>query len=235
MNRKIPLDLLDSKKIVTFATMKKTHFLLLFLCLQSLMCLAQGDGFAIDTLNQTVFAHMQGRSFPKDCTIARADLRHLTIMHYDAQGREHRGELVCHKRIADDLIDIFQQLYQARYPIERMQLVDDYDADDEQSMTANNTSCFCFRTIAGSQRLSKHSMGMAIDINPLYNPCVSKRRNGSRLIQPAAGKQYADRSKDHPYKITKGDLCYRLFLAHGFSWGGDWRSKKDYQHFEKDF
>ena len=215
--------------------MKKTHFLLLFLCLQSLMCLAQGDGFSIDTLSQAVFAHMQGRSFPKDCTIARADLRHLTIMHYDAQGREHRGELVCHKRIADDLIDIFRQLHQAHYPIERMELIDNYDADDERSMTANNTSCFCFRKIAGSQRLSKHSMGLAIDINPLHNPCVSKRRDGSVIIEPAAGKKYVNRSKKSTYKLKKGDLCYRLFKAHGFSWGGDWRSKKDYQHFEKDF
>ena len=212
--------------------MKKTFFSLIFLCLQSLFCLAQGDGFSIDTLSQAVFARMQGRSFPQDCSIDRSDLRYLTVMHYDAQGNEHQGELVCHKRIANDLIDIFRQLHQAHYPIERMELIDNYDADDERSMTANNTSCFCFRKIAGSQRLSKHSMGLAIDINPLHNPCVSKRRDGSVIIEPAAGKKYVNRSKKSAYKLKKGDLCYRLFKAHGFSWGGDWRSKKDYQHFE---
>jgi hypothetical protein len=100
-------------------------------------------------------------------------------------------------------------------------------------MTANNTSCFCYRKIAGSPRLSKHSLGLAIDINPLQNPCVKRRKDGTLFIQPQAGRQYANRQKNHPYKITKGDLCYRLFLAHGFSWGGNWRSSKDYQHFEK--
>ena len=170
--------------------MKKTLLLLICICLSNLCCQAQHDGFSADTLSDAVFARMQGRSFPKDCTVSRSDLRYLKVKHYDA--------------------------------------------DDERSMTANNTSCFCFRKIAGSQRLSKHSLGMAIDINPLHNPCVSKRRDGSTLIQPAAGKKYADRSKKYAYKITKGDLCYRLFKEHGFSWGGDWRSKKDYQHFEKE-
>lgn len=213
--------------------MKKGLILILLICLQSLCCWAQGDGFAIDTISNAVFARMQGHSFPKDCTISRSKLRYLTVKHFDAQGKEHQGELVCNKAIANDLIDIFRQLHQAHYPIERIELVDNYDANDERSMTANNTSCFCFRKITGSQRLSKHSMGMAIDINPLHNPCVSKRRDGSVIIEPAAGKRYADRSKKSAYKLKKGDLCYRLFKAHGFSWGGDWRSKKDYQHFEK--
>ena len=220
--------------MITFAPMKKTLLLLICICLSNLCCQAQHDGFSADTLSDAVFARMQGRSFPKDCTVSRSDLRHLKVKHYDAQGQEHQGELVCHKRIAADLLDIFRQLHQAHYPIERIHLVDNYDADDERSMTANNTSCFCFRKIVGSQRLSKHSLGMAIDINPLHNPCVSKRRDGSTLIQPAAGKKYADRNKKYAYQITKGDLCYRLFRQHGFSWGGDWRSKKDYQHFEKE-
>jgi len=208
--------------------------LIIYLCLQSILCLAQNDGFSIDTLNQEVFTRMQGRSFPKDCTIQRSDLRYLKVKHVDAQGREHQGELVCNKRIANDLIDIFRKLYKAHYPIERIKLIDEYDANDERSMTDNNTSCFCFRKIAGSQRLSKHSMGMAIDINPLHNPCVKKRSNGSIFVQPASGRKYINPDKSTPYKIKKGDLCYQLFMEHGFSWGGNWRSSKDYQHFEKD-
>ena len=39
---------------------------------------------------------------------------------------------------------------------------------------------------------------------------------------------------DRSVKIKKGDLCYQLFIEHGFSWGGNWRTTKDYQHFEKD-
>ena len=100
-------------------------------------------------------------------------------------------------------------------------------------MQANNTSCYCYRPIAGTTRLSKHARGLAIDVNPLYNPCVRRKKDGTLLIQPSTGKPYADRNKFFKYKITRRDLCYRLFIQHGFRWGGDWRSVKDYQHFEK--
>ena len=203
------------------------------MCLLSLGSIAQTEGFSIDTLSNALFLRMQGKSYPDGCSVKRSDLRYLQVLHYDAEGKAHRGELVCHETIAADLLDIFQQLFEAHYPIERISLIDDYDADDERSMTANNTSCFCYRKIAGSHRLSKHSLGLAIDINPLQNPCVKRRKDGTLFIQPQAGRQYADRQKAYPYKIMKGDLCYRLFLAHGFSWGGNWRTSKDYQHFEK--
>ena len=99
-------------------------------------------------------------------------------------------------------------------------------------MRANNSSAFNFRYISGTKSLSRHSRGMAVDINPLYNPYV--RYRGSRtLVEPANAKPYVDRSKDFPYKIVKGDLCYRLFKKYGFTWGGDWKNSKDYQHFEK--
>ena len=100
-------------------------------------------------------------------------------------------------------------------------------------MQANNTSCFNFRRVAGSSKLSAHSRGMAIDINPLQNPCIRQRKDGSTSVQPATGRCYADRSKHWPYQIVRGDLCHRLFTEHGFKWGGAWRSVKDYQHFER--
>jgi len=80
--------------------------------------------------------------------------------------------------------------------------------------------------------LSLHSRGMAIDINPRYNPCI-RRRKGKQVVSPDNAAGYTDRSKKHPYKIERGDLCHRLFKAHGFTWGGDWKNSKDYQHFEK--
>ena len=99
-------------------------------------------------------------------------------------------------------------------------------------MSDNNTSCFCYRVVSGTQKLSYHARGLAIDINPLYNPYIRHAKDGSRIVEPANGKPYADRSKQFRYKINKGDLCYRLFIKHGFIWGGSWRTVKDYQHFE---
>ena len=211
----------------------KKLYIIIYMCLLSLGGIGQTEGFSVDTLSDAVFLRMQGKSYPDGCNVKRSELRYLQVLHYDAEGKVHRGELVCNKKIAADLLDIFLQLYEAHYPIEKMTLIDDYDAYDERSMTANNTSCFCFRKITGSSRLSKHSLGMAIDINPLQNPCVKKRKNGSLFIQPKAGWKFINRNGKYSYKITKGDLCYRLFIEHGFSWGGNWHSSKDYQHFEK--
>ena len=165
--------------------------------------------------------------------VARSDLRHVRVLHVDAQGKVHGGELVCNKAIAQDLVEIFRQLYQARYPIEKIRLIDDYDADDEQSMSDNNTSSFCYRTVSGTKKLSKHALGMAVDINTRYNPWVRTGTDGRQLVSPSNGLPYADRRKQYPYKIVKGDLLYRLFIQHGFRWGGNWRTMKDYQHFEK--
>ena len=157
----------------------------------------------------------------------------LTVPYVDFEGRTQQGMLVCNKAISKDLREIFDELYKAKYPIERIRPISEYGNDDERSMQANNTSCYCYRTVEGSSKLSKHARGMAIDVNPLYNPCVKRKKDGTLLVQPSTGKPYVNRSKSFKYKITQQDLCYRLFTKHGFKWGGAWRSLKDYQHFEK--
>ena len=157
----------------------------------------------------------------------------LQVKHIDFDGETQQGVLVCNKAISKDLREIFAELYKAKYPIERIRPISEYDNDDERSMQANNTSCYCYRNIEGSSKLSKHARGLAIDVNPLYNPCVRRKKDGTLLVQPSTGKPYVNRSKKFKYKITQQDLCYRLFVRHGFKWGGAWRSLKDYQHFEK--
>ena len=188
--------------------------------------------FTSEEIPDEVFARMAGKSYKEDCTVPREDLRYLRISCVGADGSAYIGEMVAAADLAEDLLDIFRQLYEAGYPIERMQLIDDYDASDQASMEANNTTCFNFRQIAGSTKLSNHSLGRAVDINPLYNPYVKKTANGT-IYDPPVAEAYADRDKDFPYKIDHDDLCYQLFTAHGFTWGGDWNRVKDYQHFEK--
>lgn len=157
----------------------------------------------------------------------------LSVQHVDFQGRTQQGTIICNKLISNDLRQIFTELFRKHYPIERIRPISEYGDDDERSMQANNTSCYCYRPIAGSKKLSKHAQGLAIDINPLYNPCVRRRKDGTLIIQPSTARPYTDRTRSFNYKITKSDLCYRLFIQHGFRWGGNWRTLKDYQHFEK--
>lgn len=165
--------------------------------------------------------------------ISYEELRYVHILHYNFEGEVSEGELICNALIAQDLVEIFYELYQAEYQLEKVRLIDEYLADDDLSMEDNNTSCFNYRVVAGSETLSKHAYGLAIDINPFYNPYVRYNSDGSLHIDPRGSEAYADRSADFPYKIDKDDLCLRLFKEHGFTWGGDWNSMKDYQHFQK--
>lgn len=192
------------------------------------------DDFYISEIPDDIFAKMQGKSYKEDCTVPREDLRYVHVRHMGFDGEAKDGELVVNKAIADDVLAIFEELYKADYPIEKVRLVDEYDADDEASMSDNNSSAFNFRFISHTTRISKHGLGMAVDINTRYNPYV-KTVNGKLSIEPANGADYVDRSKDFPHKIDHDDLCYKLFTEHGFTWGGDWTHSKDYQHFERDY
>ena len=192
------------------------------------------DDFYISEIPDDIFAKMQGKSYKDNCTVPRDDLRYVHVLHMGFDGEVKAGELVVSRKIADDVLEIFEELYKADYPIEKVRLVDEYDADDEASMSDNNSSAFNFRFISHTTRISKHGLGMAVDINTRYNPYV-KTVNGKLSIEPANGADYVDRSKDFPHKIDHDDLCYKLFTEHGFSWGGDWTHSKDYQHFERDY
>lgn len=189
------------------------------------------QSFYSSEITDEIFARMQGKSFKEDCTLPREDLRYLHVLHKNLQGETLEGELVVNVHIADTVLDIMKQLYEADYPIEKIRLVDEYDADDEKSMADNNSSSFNFRFVSHTTKISKHGYGLAIDINPLYNPYITTR-NGERNVEPANGIPYVDRSGDYPYKIDENDLAYRIFREAGFEWGGAWKNSKDYQHFE---
>ncbi|MDE5908535.1 MAG: M15 family metallopeptidase [Lachnospiraceae bacterium] len=213
------------------------------------------DGFFYQPLTDAVTARITGISYPVSEAIAPAlslqavnivsddaslavsydDLRYLNVLYYDFDGKVQIGEMICNKGIAQDLIEIFYELYLNEYQIEKIRLIDEYGGDDTASMLDNNTSCFNYRVVDGTNSLSKHALGCAIDINPFYNPYVvfNKDGSGETYISPKGSEIYADRSKDFPYKIDESDLCYQLFKAHGFTWGGNWNSSKDYQHFQK--
>ena len=188
--------------------------------------------FAAEPIPDGVWARMQGKTYKENPYIGRDDLRHVRALHWDYDNQMHVGEMIVNKQIADRVVSILRQLFDAKYPIQRMLLPDVYDADDETQMRDNNSSSFCYRAIAGSSKLSKHARGLAIDINTLYNPYYKDRDDGTRFIQPATAADYCDRSWDFLYKIDHDDLCFRLFTEAGFEWGGDWTSCKDFQHFE---
>ncbi|MCI8793438.1 MAG: M15 family metallopeptidase [Eubacterium sp.] len=191
-------------------------------------------GFAYHKISSEMKSQMTGKSFPRSgAKISFSDLREVRVKYYDFKGKVRTGSLVVNKKIALKTAKIFYELYQIRYPVQKLRPIDMYDADDTRSMEANNTSAFNYRRVQGSTKLSMHSKGLAIDLNPRINPCI---RNG--VVDPPGGKVYKNRNvrkckgKYRKYMIHKGDRVYKIFKKYGFKWGGEWYSLKDYQHFE---
>lgn len=194
--------------------------------------------FYYEPLSDNLRRYITGISYPSadDGTDSPAitydDLRYVHVLHYNFDAVVTEGELICNASIAEDLLDIFYELYRNEYHLEKVRLIDEYNGDDTASMEDNNTSCFNYRVVDGTDNLSKHALGLALDINPFYNPYVTYT-NGNTKVSPEGASQYADRKTDFAYKIDEDDLCYKLFKQHGFTWGGNWNSSKDYQHFQK--
>ncbi len=213
---------------------------------------------------------------PLDPTVISYDeLRYLTVLHHGYDGFVHIGELIVNACVADEVLQIFKELYLMGYPIEKMRVMSCYGGSDELSMEDNNSSAFNFRYMTdggqifkelylmgypiekmrvmscygGSDELSMednnssafnfrymtdggnlsyHAYGLAIDLNPKVNPYIKEE-----LVLPVNGKEYVNRNQCVLGMIKKDDAVYQLFKRYGWTWGGDWTSLKDYQHFEK--
>lgn len=195
--------------------------------------LTETDPYFYETgITDDLLQRINGISYTQNENIKLTQLRYLRMLYCGMDGNTYVGEMIVNEEIAQTVLTIFQKLYQNQYPIERMVLVDDYGGDDEASMEADNTSAFNYRKISGSEKLSNHSYGYAIDLNPRYNPCVRKRQDGTWSCEPQNGTDSMERSATGHYQINSSDLAYQLFTQAGFSWGGNWNSLKDYQHFE---
>jgi len=171
-------------------------------------------------------ARMSGVSWHRGCPVGFAELRLLSVSHWGFDGRVHRGRLVVNRDAATAMLSAMRSLYQLRFPIRQMRLVDAYGADDHRSMAADNTSAFNCRFVAGSPGVwSEHAYGRAIDLNPIENPYVT----ASGYVSPPAGAPFADRSRRRRGMVGAGAV--EAFAAAGWEWGGDWPWPRDYQHF----
>jgi len=174
-------------------------------------------------------------SWRQTCPVSLLDLRYINVNHLDFNGQTVSGEIIVHKDVADEVVNIFAELYEINYPIRQMRLVSDFKANDWQSIEADNTSAFNCRPVTGNKKKwSKHAYGRAIDINPIENPYVSRKG----YISHKASLKYKRRvHKNNTYAdkavLLKNDKATKIFKKYGWSWGGDWRTIKDYQHFVK--
>ena len=198
----------------------------LFASVASALALVGGFHGKSQPLPVSLRAQMAGSSWRPGCPVPLSGLRLLTLTHWGFDGRTHTGRLVVNADVSAPVLRVFRRLYELRYPIRRMRLVDDYGADDFRSIEADNTSAFNCRAATGSSRWSEHAYGHAIDLNPIENPYVS----GGSTFHPASVR-YLDRSR-RPGVIVSGDPVWKAFRSIGWGWGGDWAGfVQDYQHF----
>ncbi len=177
---------------------------------------------------------IKDNSWRRGCPVDTIDLRYLKLTYLNYQGEESIGELIVHKNIADDMVNIMRELYAIGYPIYQMKLVSEFNGNDWKSIEAGNSSAFNCRKATGSKKWSKHSYGRAIDINPLENPYVSRKGHISHNASIKYKKrQHLNNTPSDRAVLLKNDKATLIFKKYGFSWGGDWRTIKDYQHFVK--
>jgi len=187
-----------------------------------------------------VYSRINGKSYQKNNDISLEELRYLKVLHYNYNNEIQVGEIIVNQKIEKDCLEIFQELFEAEYPICRMVLIDNYWTGDSVetdavSIKKNNTSSFNYRNIPGSAKRSNHALGLAVDLNPYENPYVPTK-NGAPDYSALDEQEYyyaMNRNAGVEHVITEEDLAYKLFTEHGFTWGGNWKSLKDYQHFEK--
>jgi hypothetical protein len=183
---------------------------------------------SVERIDAALAERMTGVSWRAGCPVALRDLRLLTLSHWGFDGRAHTGRLVVHREVARELVGVFRELYDARFPIRRMRLVDAYGGSDFRSIEADNTSAFNCRYVEGTTRWSNHAYGRAIDVNPIENPYVSGGHTSH-----AASRPYVDRARRRPGMAYEGGALVRAFDRIGWGWGGRWGSIKDYQHFSE--
>lgn len=186
--------------------------------------------FSRGPLPDDIIEFITGRSYKKETPFGYQELEYLVVSHVNFDGEHRAGEMIVSAGVGAEVLEIFAELYEKKFPIDKIGLIDHYGASDEASMADNNTSAFNYKTINNSAIVSKHGYGLAIDINPVQNPYVS-----GGTVLPAPGSDYLDRADIRRGMIVKGDDCYNAFISRGWIWGGDWDSPKDYQHFEKNF
>ena len=177
-------------------------------------------------------AEMRGTTWRPGCPVNLTDLRLLTLRYWGFDGVVHEGPMVVNERVAADVVWVFRQLFEARFPIKRMHLSRRYrpnhdDPNDRRDYTAS-FNCRPVITPRGPLGTwSQHSYGWAIDINPIENPYVG----ADGYVRNRNARPFRDRSLDLPGMIHPEDVAVRSFAVIGWGWGGSWSSGPDYMHF----
>lgn len=213
--------------------MLKQSFIAILFLFYSTLSAASGFYGSVQPIPQKIQQQMKGYTWHSNCPVALDKLSYLTITYYGFDHKDHIGHLIILQNLAMETLQMFQTLYQHKFPIQRMVLPYTFKSTNDWASTEQNNTVgfFCRKDDQSLNKFSTHSYGIAIDINPLYNPAAI----GNHKTQPQNGKIYMNRHKKHQGMIQPGDIVFNTFTQHGWKWGGFWQpSEIDYMHFQKD-
>jgi hypothetical protein len=185
-----------------------------------------GDGRYHSAVAPVPAAVLARSTWQPTCPVAAADLRYLTMSFVGYDGRAHTGEMIVNAAVADGVTRVFGHLFAARFPLEEMRVVAPPELTAPPTGDGNNTTAFVCRPAVGQTRWSAHAYGLAIDLNPFCNPYIR-----GDLVLPELATSYVDRTNVRPGMVEPGDVAIRSFTAVGWTWGGEWTTPTDIQHF----
>ena len=186
-----------------------------------------GEDFSwsIDPIPDDVLARA---SWVPECPVTLEELSYLTMSHFGFDHEFHTGEMIVNAAVAEDVVEVFRRLHEARFPLEQMRVITKEEIDAHPTGDWNDTTSFVCRPAVGSESWSQHAFGLAIDINPFHNPYVK-----GDLVLPELASAYADREDVLVGMIVAGDVVTDAFAGMGWGWGGNWKTLKDWMHFSQ--
>ena len=149
----------------------------------------------------------------------------LDVQYFSFDKKLHKGQLVVHKSVKQDVTEVFDLIFELKFPVNKVIPIVKYEWSDDESMADNNTSAFCYRYVSGTKRFSNHAFGKAVDINPFNNPVIYSDGKISPKGAKYQNKKDGTFSQEHP--------IVKKFIELGWRWGGNFQSFKDYHHFDK--
>ncbi len=147
----------------------------------------------------------------------------LDVLYLSTDGKLHKGQILTNGKLRDDIAYLFDFMLKEGFVIEKAVPVVRYGWNDSLSMDDNNTYSFCYRNVS----YSKHATGMAIDINPRFNPLRWKLKDLPNRPKGAVHDTTVNGT------LYEGHRVVEAFRKRGFRWGHTFSKYYDDHHFEK--
>lgn len=187
-----------------------------------------GRGYASKVVSPAPARVIRRSSWEPGCPVPASDLAWVRLAFWGFDGQRHTGELLVHRTVADDVVQVFGVLYRLRFPQEHVGIVRSYDPDASSTGDGNGTGSFVCRPSTGATYFSQHAYGLALDLNAFQNPYAK-----GAVVLPELASAYLDRSRVRSGMVTADGPVVRAFARIGWEWGGAWRYSKDYMHFSQ--